>query len=146
MKYMVYLIIGFLVISYSSCVIKKNVRNRKTVEKEITIPVAELNNDPYNEVPIKEVKEKLLPNNELIPDPHRYFVIIGSFRNPENAKRYQVQINKDNFISEILKNESGLFRVSVMATNEIDEARNEIRRIRSSLPMYYDTWLLIQVK
>jgi len=53
---------------------------------------------------------------------------------------------KKGFSSEILKNEAGLYRVSVLATNETREAMKEIRRIRSVFPEYYDTWLLIQKK
>jgi hypothetical protein len=44
------------------------------------------------------------------------------------------------------KNEIGFFRVSVLATEEITHARDEIRRIRNILPKYFDTWLLIQKK
>lgn len=93
---------------------------------------------------IPEVEEKLVTLNEIPPDPSRYFVIIGSFRNPENAARYQEIILEDGFESTLLKNEEGLIRVSVMATNDISVARAEIRRIRSAFPKYFDTWLLIQ--
>lgn len=108
----------------------------KIEEKQITEPATE----------IKEVEEKLVPIDEKLPDPHRYFVIIGSFRNPDNAKKYQGQILKKGFSSEILKNEAGLYRVSVMSTDEIEFARDDVRRIRRLFPEYYDTWLLIQKK
>lgn len=42
----------------------------------------------------------------------------------------QEKILKDGFSSEILKNEAGLFKAPVMATDEIDAARLEINRIR----------------
>lgn len=97
--------------------------------------------------PIKEVEEKLVPVEQKAPDPHKYFVIIGSFRNPDNAKKYQAQLELDGFASsELLRNEAGLYRVSVMATDEIDKARAEIRRIRNLFAKYFDTWLLIQKK
>ena len=108
----------------------------KIEEKQISEPATE----------IKEVEEKLVPIDEKLPDPHRYFVIIGSFRNPDNAKKYQGQILKKGFSSEILKNEAGLYRVSVMSTDEIEFARDDVRRIRRLFPEYYDTWLLIQKK
>jgi len=50
----------------------------------------------------------------------------------------------DEVFSELLKNEAGLYRVSVMATDDIISARNEIGRIRSKFPSYSDTWLLIR--
>jgi cell division protein FtsN len=94
--------------------------------------------------PIKEVEEKLVPNDEKAPDSHKYFVIIGSFRNPENARKYQSQIGKDGFVSEILKNEAGHYRVSVKATDDITEARDEVRRIWEKFTKYSDTWMLIR--
>lgn len=93
--------------------------------------------------PIREVEEKLVPVEETAPSPQKYFVIIGSFRDPLNAKEHQSIIKKDGFKSEILKNDAGLYRVSVMATNDVTEARNEIRRIWAKFPAYSDTWLLI---
>ena len=95
---------------------------------------------------IKEVEEKLVPINKKLPDPHRYFVIIGSFRNPDNAKKYQGEILKDGFNSMILKNEAGLYRVSVKSTDDIELAREDIKRIKRLFLEYYDTWLLIQKK
>lgn len=94
--------------------------------------------------PIKEVEEKLVPNDEKITDSHKYFVIIGSFRSLENARKYQSQINKEGFVSEILKNEAGHYRISVKATDDITEARNEVRRIWANYSKYSDTWMLIR--
>lgn len=93
--------------------------------------------------PIREVEEKLVPVEEKAPSPQKFFVIIGSFRDPLNAKEHQDVVKKDGFKSEILKNDAGLYRVSVMATNDVTEARNEIRRIWAKYPAYSDTWLLI---
>jgi cell division protein FtsN len=90
-----------------------------------------------------EVEEKLVPVEEKAPSPQKFFVIIGSFRDPLNAKEHQTVVKKDGFQSEILKNDAGLYRVSVMATNDVTEARNEIRRIWAKYPAYSDTWLLI---
>ena len=94
---------------------------------------------------IREVEERLVPVEQKAPDPYKYFVIIGSFRNPDNAKKYQAQLELEGFAaSELLRNEAGLYRVSVMATDDVDKARIEIRRIRNLFPKYFDTWLLIQ--
>ena len=106
----------------------------------------ELISEKTIEEPIVEVEEKLVTLNSVSPEPYNYFVIIGSFRNPNNARNYQKQIEKDGFLSDLLKNEAGLYRVSVMASNDIQAARKEINRIRNKYPKYSDTWLLIQVK
>ncbi len=106
--------------------------------------VAEEEAPPVTEPePIREVEEKLVPVDDKPVDPHRYFVIIGSFRYPDNARQHQTDIREDGFSSEILRNEEGLYRVSVMATNDVSAARAEIMRIRNRFPKYNDTWLLI---
>ncbi len=125
---------------------KKQLRKNKKskVENISDIPVVKPVAEP--EVQIKEIEEKLVPMNEKLPDPHHYFVITGSFRNPENAKKYQTTLVRQGFISEIHKNDSGLYRVSVLSTDEIEAAREKIRQIRRLFPEYYDTWLLVQKK
>ncbi len=99
---------------------------------------------PATPIKGKEVEEKLVPVESKTPDPYHYFVIIGSFRNPENAKKHQSLVGADGFKSEVLKNDAGLYRVSVMGTDDLIVAREEIGRIRDQFPEYSDTWLLIQ--
>lgn len=94
--------------------------------------------------PIKEVEEKLVKNENKEPSPQKYFVIIGSFRDPVNAKEHQRLVRKDGFASEVLKNDEGLYRVSVKATDDITEARSEVRKIWAKYPKYSDTWMLIR--
>jgi cell division protein FtsN len=94
--------------------------------------------------PIKEVEEKLVRNEDKEPSPQKYFVIIGSFKDPSNAKEHQALVRKDGFASEVLKNDAGLYRVSVKATDDIAEARSEVRRIWAKFPKYSDTWMLIK--
>ena len=124
----------------------KRLDKNKLTTTENLLPKIEEAIVPDSVIPIKEAEEKLVANNNKLPNPHRYFVIIGSFRNPDNAEKYQEQILKKGFNSEIVKNEAGLYRVSVMSTNDTREAMNEIRRIRRVFPEYYDTWLLFQKK
>ncbi len=107
---------------------------------EITVPETR---DEMAAVPIKEVEEKVVYVSGTGESMNRYHVIIGSFRFIDNARKHQVMVSNDGFASELLRNESGLYRVSVLSTANVTEARDEIRRIRSSLPKYSDTWLLI---
>ena len=146
MKILIYVIISIGLLSFSCAGTNKNLRKSRKSATENIVPKIEEKQISKPAVEIKEVEEKLVPINEKLPDPHRYFVIIGSFRNPDNAKKYQGQILKKGFSSEILKNEAGLYRVSVMSTDEIEHAREDVRRIRRIFPEYYDTWLLIQKK
>lgn len=93
---------------------------------------------------IKEVEEKVVPVDPGLSANYSYYVIIGSFRDPDNAREYQEEISAKGFNPTILRNEEGLFRISVLSTNNIETARNEIRRIRRDFPEHEDTWLLIQ--
>jgi cell division protein FtsN len=144
MRIPIYFIIAATVLFAACAGINKKLRKSKKTETENTVPYTEKKQMSEPVVEIKEVEEKLVPIDDKLPDPHRYFVIIGSFRNPENAKKRQDQILKEGLSSEVLKNEAGLYRVSVMSTDEIETARNDIRRIRNIYPEYSDTWLLIQ--
>jgi hypothetical protein len=144
MKILICLIIVTSFLSFSCAGTNKQLKKGKKSANENVTSKNEEKRLSEPEVEIKEVEEKLVKIDEKLPDPHRYFVIIGSFRNSENAKKYQKQILKNGFSSEILKNEAGLYRVSVMATDEIETARDDVRRIRRTFPEYSDTWLLIQ--
>ena len=146
MKVLICVIIVTAIVSFSCAGTNKHLRKSKKSATENIVPKIEEKQISEPATEIKEVEEKLVPIDEKLPDPHRYFVIIGSFRNPDNAKKYQGQILKKGFSSEILKNEAGLYRVSVMSTDEIEFARDDVRRIRRLFPEYYDTWLLIQKK
>jgi cell division septation protein DedD len=112
--------------------------------KEASVKGTSINKTLMPSTPIKEVEETLVTNNDKAPSPQKYFVIIGSFRDPANAREHQVIVRKDGFESEVLKNEAGLYRVSVKATDDITEARNEVRRIWAKFPKYSDTWMLIR--
>lgn len=146
MKHLIYFLTCIVIFSASCSGLNKRLNKSRKPESEKVTPKAEEKNAPEITTPIKEVEEKLVPNEDGITNHHRYFVIIGSFRNPENSKKHQEQIKKEGFSSEVLKNDEGLYRVSVLATDDINIARDDIRRIRSIFPKYSDTWLLIHVK
>jgi cell division protein FtsN len=131
------------VLFIASCSSTKKSDNDKK-NKEETVKGTSINKTLMPATPIKEVEEKLVSNEDKVPGPEEYFVIIGSFKDPANAKEHQSAIRKDGFESEILKNEAGLYRVSVMATDDITAARNEVRRIWAKFPEYSDTWMLIR--
>ena len=112
----------------------------ETVKEEVKVPVV-------IPEPIKEVEEKIVPVNNKPVDPSRYFVIAGSFRSADNARKRQAELLTEGFrTSELMRNEAGLYRVSVMATDDVVQARTEIMRIRSGFKKYNDAWLLISKK
>lgn len=137
MRILIYLILASLLFT-ASCSTSKRLRNKPASES--------IGKTLMPSTPIREVEEKLVTENQQAPDPHSYFVIIGSFRSLDNAKEHQAQVSRAGFKPILLKNEAGLYRVSVMATDDADAARSEVRRIWAGFPSYSDTWLLIQKK
>jgi cell division protein FtsN len=134
-----YTVLVLLLVASLSC--NRNQVPQKTAEELNSVPVRAEGSD-YEE-DIVEKEERLVQVDQEPVSPERYYVIIGSFRNKDNATQYQSDIREKGFSSRLLKNDEGLYRVSVMSTDDINKARNEIRYIRSGHPEHADTWLLI---
>ncbi len=117
---------------------------QKTAAELNAEPVRAEKTEEAEEKEIVEIEERLVEVDEEPPAGYRYFVIIGSFRNKNNAQQYQKDMGEKGFSSVLLRNEEGFYRVSVMATDNIETARGEIRRIRTGYPEHEDTWLLIR--
>ncbi len=77
-------------------------------------------------------------------DANPYFVIIGSFRNKDNADRYKETIKEKGFVPVILLSETGYHRVSVDSYLVEADARRRIMQIRTDFPEHADTWLLVR--
>ena len=144
MKFYAYLLVGAIIFTASCAGTNKSLRNSRKQDKENAVQGTSIKRTLMPATPIKEVEEKLVSNDDKDPSPQKYFVIIGSFKDPANAKDHQAVVRKDGFASEILKNDAGLYRVSVMATDDITDARTEVRRIWAKFPQYSDTWMLIR--
>jgi cell division protein FtsN len=145
MRILSYLFIGIILLTTSCNSTKTSLFGGNKQNKEENVKGKSIKTTTLMPAgPIKEVEEKLVKNEDKEPSPQKYFVIIGSFRDPVNAKEHQALVRKDGFASEVLKNDAGLYRVSVKATDDITEARNEVRRIWAKFPKYSDTWMLIR--
>ncbi len=71
-----------------------------------------------------------------------YYVIIGSFVNPNNATNLSELLILKGFDPTILKSDNGKYRVAVKGTNDKKEASDLVYRIRAISPEYSDVWLL----
>jgi len=99
------------------------------------------------EIPIRAVEESFTFTREedrTQHDDRTYFVIIGSFRERENANRYMQEMIAKGFTPVILLSETGFHRVSVNSYRLEADARRRILQIRSDFPEHEDTWLLIR--
>jgi len=143
---LVYMIACSVLLTTSCATVNKKMKGSSAQNSESKIPGTNAKRTLVPATPIREVKEKLVPTREKAPDNHKYYVIVGSFKSYSNALRQQREINAKGFRAEILKNEAGLYRISVKATDNIEEAHSEIRRIWVQFPEYSDTWMLVLIK
>ena len=100
---------------------------------------------PKNEakpIVVKEEKVKVIESDD--DTSYKYYVIIGSFKVLNNARNYKNALSQEGFIPVILENENGLYRVSVSAYNDENDARAKVGTIRTNYEKYSDTWLLIR--
>jgi len=97
----------------------------------------------HTEVTVRteSVKPVDLPDRTM----YRYYVIIGSFRVLDNARKQTAEIAKKGFTPEILESETGLYRISVGGYDEESAARSKIVGIRTMYrDEHSDVWLLIR--
>lgn len=96
-------------------------------------------------IPVREERFTFdTTEDEVTHDENTYFVIMGSFRQRDNAERSMGTLRGLGFEPVILLSETGYHRISVNSYDEESPARTRIHHIRSNYPEYYDTWLLIR--
>ncbi len=103
--------------------------------------------DVESDAQIRSMEERFSFTRERDKDAHdlhKFFVIIGSFRNKNNAENYKQEMIAKGFVPVILLSETGLHRVSVNSYQQELQARERIMQIRRSFPEHEDTWLLIR--
>jgi cell division protein FtsN len=144
------LFFGILLLSigFAGCKSKKMApverasQERAPIERETEIAV-----EATSDAQIRSVEERFTftrNQDKDKHDQHQYFVIIGSFRNQNNAENYKQEMIAKGFVPVILLSETGLHRVSVNSYGQEFEARERIMQIRRSFPEHADTWLLIR--
>ncbi len=126
---------------------KKSRKNLKEVAKQEN-KVVEIKEPAAIESPIVVRNEKVTAVNRgvSLPSEESYFVIMGSFKILDNAKRFQTELSKKGFSSQLLRNDDGLYRVSVNNYSDIEEARKNAFSIRKNYPAHQDVWLLRKSK
>ena len=74
---------------------------------------------------------------------NRFFVIVGSFSQLENAKKFRETLIGEGFTPIIIHGETGYYRICVNSYKVEASARERISQIRLNYPKYADTWLLL---
>ena len=88
--------------------------------------------------------EKVTPVDPSDRAMYRFYVIIGSFKNVDNARKENITLANKGFTPVILKSESGLYRISVGGYDDESAARSKIAGIRAAYKEHSDVWLLIR--
>lgn len=73
-----------------------------------------------------------------------YFIILGSFKNMENARKFRQELMSQGFTPIIVESETGYFRVTVDSFTNESDARSRLLQIRRDYKKYNDAWLLIK--
>ncbi len=71
----------------------------------------------------------------------KYHVVVGSFKNRDNAKGLQQTLNSEGNNAVIVINEHGMYRVLIASYPEYKEARAKINGIKDR---FADAWVLVQ--
>lgn len=138
-------LIILLALTLGSCKSKKNLSyippETQNIEEEVAVtnPVSEYEDQT---VLVREEMVNRIENSLVVPLSENYFVIMGSFKVLDNALKFQTQLQKEGFNSQLLQNDKGLYRVSVFSYNDVNEARQKVLSVRKQYPKYSDTWLL----
>lgn len=145
-----FVLVSFLMI-FNSCKSKKELINREYEQQPESNTIVEVIDDYNTEViddnsSIAQKEESIIviDNSNHSSILLKYHVIMGSFKNIDNAKRFQSQILAEGFNSQLLQNDIGLYRVSAFSFDNIKEARQKVIHIRKNFSKYNDSWLLIK--
>lgn len=72
----------------------------------------------------------------------KFFVIIGSFKNLQNARNLSNEVMSKGYLPSIMENEQGMYRVAIFNATDEDTARTKIKEIATNNPEYLGIWLL----
>ncbi len=88
------------------------------------------------------IKEELIKNaNAQVISGVNYYVVVGSFKNPDYAKKYSEKISKSGYQTEIVMQKSGMHAVSIGRFNTRDQAENKQSSVAEQFP---GVWILKQ--
>ena len=130
---------SFFILVVCALVIGSCNNTKKTTKSDLPSIVEE---NSKTEITVRS--EKVKPIDQTDRTMYGYYVIIGSFKNTENARKYNTGLVKEGFTPVILENENGLFRISVGGYDEESAARIKIAGIRAAYENHRDVWLLVR--
>ncbi len=147
-----------LLMSMTSCGTTKKSEYRRAYEaaKQRELAQRESSYKPIYKAPdsAKEVKTEAVVTKERISayegenrnNLRRFSVVIGSFRNPTNAKSLKERMVKKGYNAVLAKNEMDMLRVIISSFDTKEEAAASRDAIKTRFaPDFQDAWLLENV-
>jgi len=134
----VFIISLILSVGVSSC----KDEAKTPIKKEIAEKVKTKKETAKAKPKVKPVtKKKLEPVVEQVPN--KYFLIVASFQNIDNANRLQQELTKGGYNSEVFYASNGFHRVSYKAFSDRNRAFQELKSERASEESK-ENWLYIK--
>lgn len=98
-------------------------------------------------VVVKEEKVTIVETkDETAGENNKYHIIIGSFKQLNNARTQCQDAISKGFYPSIMENEEGMYRVSICSYVSESLARTKIAELRKKYTEYVGMWLLIVKK
>lgn len=96
---------------------------------------------------VVEADDRVLPEEKVShtegAELMQYCVIVGSFIYRQNAIHLRNDLMGQGFLgASIMRNSEGMYRVSVLCSDNLNYAQQELERIRSRYLRFRDAWLL----
>lgn len=71
-----------------------------------------------------------------------YTIVVASFGDAENAKKYADKVNQQGFNPYFRKNEKGYYRVCVYRLNTEKEAEDRLKKLKNFDHIFFKGWIL----
>ena len=149
----VFFILAAVAICFASCKSKKATQSafEPAVQKTVATTEPKVFQVPEQVEAPKQVEESIPIRKESFTFTeskdetlNSYFIILGSFRNMENARKFRQELMTQGFTPIIVESETGYFRVTVDSYTNESDARSRLLQIRQNYSKYNDAWLLIK--
>lgn len=152
----IFFILLMVVLAFSACKSSKKqpqsqyTSDPATQPKVFSVPSTDTKAEPApvkdlpSTQPISVRKEQVTFTQQEDRSDNSFFVIIGSFSQLENAKKFRETLLNEGFTPIILHSETGYYRVCVNSFKNETDARTRVKELRQAFPKYSDAWLLIK--
>lgn len=112
----------------------------QAVEKQVSDSLATLDS-------LRADKQTLISSKQLASGgkyslPYRYYVVVGSFGYPDNARRQAARVEDAGFAATLIPFKNGFTSVGICPSNSLNEVYASLKKLRSEPFCPVDAWIL----